>query len=516
MRENMLEKCKQRIEADATDQWAVNVLARVEDCVDFVATQSRYHFNCLLRFNQNKASERIDEPKSGRKSSQELLDCFSKACDWLEGEMLPHSVTGFREKMMEFADGEDVYGVQYIKKLLKDQYQDHISFCCGPGGENLLYFKEMAEYLINTKYKERGNTIEEESQRIMALAANLVKVEVREKEYKNDFYPDLNEIEALNWSPPLLKQLMKDLAKSDLKQKFLDQCIVKATKRDVIPPLIFALVVDLDQNIGSRWLVSYLSSLGVSIVEGEVRLYRQSLMKADTEALTTLPNNSFVQWSADNVNHNLATLDGKGTFHGMGIITSVTPFGSIEQLKDVKRLKKRCLVSEVTKHKGVDIIEHGGSEDLNKFPQLKSLTSLKVNKRCIFDLQSEAFWHSSWHFSSTLKPRPLWSGFMQQMFRSSNDVHYNKSDVILFPIIDLQPTNLTGIYSTLLFIQRQADQLNIKTPVVTFDQPLWYKAQGIIADKGLNIVCRLGGFHKLMSFMGSIGYMVGGSGLEEV
>ena len=189
-------------------------------------------------------------------------------------------------------------------------------------------------------------------------------------------------------------------------------------------------------------------------------------MKADTEPLTTLPNNSFVQWSADNVDHNLATLDGKETFHGMGIIASVTPSGSIEQLKDVKRLKKRCLVSEVTEHKGVDIVEYYASEYLKKFPQLKSLTSLKVKKRCIFDLQSEAFWHSNCHFSSTLKPRPLWSGFMQQMFRSSNDVHYNKSDVILLPIIDLQPTNLICIYSTLLFIQCQADQLNINTTLV--------------------------------------------------
>ena len=171
-------------------------------------------------------------------------------------------------------------------------------------------------------------------------------------------------------------------------------------------------------------------------------------MKADTEPLTTLPNNSFVQRSADNVDHNLATLDGKGTFHGMGIIASVAPSGTVEQLKYVKRLKKRCLVSEVTKHKGVDIVEYDGSEDLNKFPKLKSLTSLKVNKRCVFDLQPEAFWHSSWYFSSTLKPHPLWSGFMQQIFRSSNDVHYNKSDVILLPIIDLQPTNLTCIYST--------------------------------------------------------------------
>ena len=31
----------------------------------------------------------------------------------------------------------------------------------------------------------------------------------------------------------------------------------------------------------------------------------------------------------------------------------------------------------------------------------------------------------------------------------------------------------------------------------------------------MNIVCRLGGFHTMMSFMGSIGTMMKGSGLEE-
>ena len=120
----------------------------------------------------------------------------------------------------------------------------------------------MADYSINTKYREGVITTEEESQRIMALAANLVRAEVRE--YKNNFYPDPSEIEALDWSPPLLKQLMNGLTKSDLKQEFLVQCIVKGTKSDVIPPLLFTLGVDLDQSCGSRWLVSYLSSLGVS------------------------------------------------------------------------------------------------------------------------------------------------------------------------------------------------------------------------------------------------------------
>ena len=38
-----------------------------------------------------------------------------------------------------------------------------------------------------------------------------------------------------------------------------------------------------------------------------------------------IPPGSYVQNSADNVDHNSRTLDGKNTFHGMGIIACVTP-----------------------------------------------------------------------------------------------------------------------------------------------------------------------------------------------
>ena len=38
----------------------------------------------------------------------------------------------------------------------------------------------------------------------------------------------------------------------------------------------------------------------------------------------------------------------------------------------------------------------------------------------------------------------------------------------------------------------------------------------IIKEKDLNIVCRLGGFHMMMSFLGSIRKLMVGSGLEEV
>ncbi len=103
---------------------------------------------------------------------------------------------------------------------------------------------------------------------------------------------------------------------------------------------------------------------------------------------------------------------------------------------------------------------------------------------------------------------------MQHAF-SSCQGSSTKSEVLLLPIIDLNPSDETCIYSTLIYIQRQAERLNIPTPCITFDQPLWLKAVEIIKAKSMNIVCRLGGFHTMMSFMGSIGSMMKGSGLEE-
>lgn len=56
--------------------------------------------------------------------------------------------------------------------------------------------------------------------------------------------------------------------------------------------------------------------------------------------------------------------------------------------------------------------------------------------------------------------------------------------------------------------------------IVTFDQPLYAKAVELVYSADPNdpissIFVRLGGFHLLMSFLGSIGFIMAGSGLEE-
>ena len=61
------------------------------------------------------------------------------------------------------------------------------------------------------------------------------------------------------------------------------------------------------------------------------------------------------------------------------------------------------------------------------------------------------------------------------------------------------------ILSTLCFVSAHARKYN-QTPVVTFDQPLYWKALTIIQHENAdsdsrNIVRRLGGFHAEMRFL---------------
>ncbi|CAC5363751.1 unnamed protein product [Mytilus coruscus] len=87
-------------------------------------------------------------------------------------------------------------------------------------------------------------------------------------------------------------------------------------------------------------------------------------------------------------------------------------------------------------------------------------------------------------------------------------------------MIDMDPSDLSCIYSTLKFICSQVKSYGVKV-IVTFDQPLYWKALTIITNESTtselqSINLRLGGFHSEMSFLGSIGQLMSGSGLNEV
>lgn len=186
-------------------------------------------------------------------------------------------------------------------------------------------------------------------------------------------YPNEEEIvnleKAKQWVPELLNSFIGQLVKSDLKNLSISQCIVQAARpRTLIAPIPFRLGVQLEKSFGSKWLVNHLSKSGFSITADEVLKYKRSVIENMDVELTEQMSAAneepvFAQWIADNVDHNTATLSGKDTFHGMGIICASSKslpgrFGNIP------RLQQRRKAGSFTGKIGVEIVSYYKSSEI--------------------------------------------------------------------------------------------------------------------------------------------------------
>ena len=110
---------------------------------------------------------------------------------------------------------------------------------------------------------------------------------------------------------------------------------------------------------------------------------------------------------------------------------------------------------------------------------------------------------------------PQWSCFMQTHI---NGERLGKATINFLPITNLNPSDESYIYSTLLFVEQQAKQPIVPSRCITFDQPLFIKAFEISkawTSKDINIVICLGGFHLLMLLIGGTGTIMEVCGLAE-
>ena len=116
------------------------------------------------------------------------------------------------------------------------------------------------------------------------------------------------------------------------------------------------------------------------------------------------------------------------------------------------------------------------SEELVKLASIEQVILPQLQPEVVFlDLnlsssnrknQTNNIWASSWF----LNPKqPLYSGYMHMV---SKEDHHGPSSIYFMPMIDRKSTDVSCIASTLTFICNQAPDYD-KTPVVTFDQPLY-------------------------------------------
>lgn len=213
-----------------------------------------------------------------------------------------------------------------------------------------------------------------------------------------------------------------------------------------------------------------------------------------------------VKFVADNIDHDTRTLDGKNTFHAMGMISAHTP--AIIHNRTIQRTKPR--IEDIRAKASIQIHQYlGEATDKNIFfNDISSLLIVKPTSN--MDVLANVTWNPQ-------SERPFWSGLMQSVHAGD---HPGKSSLTILPIIDLNPSDLDCVFSTLSFLVAEARKYQTAA-VITFDQPLWWKAYLIIQNEPecsplKNIILLLGGFHTQMSFLGTIGKLCEGLGLQEI
>ena len=142
---------------------------------------------------------------------------------------------------------------------------------------------------------------------------------------------------------------------------------------------------------------------------------------------------------ADNVDHNIDTLDGNGIFHVIGIVAAVTPSNAVPL-----KIRQLAATSDDLKLVGKINVNFYSSPSYQisemKFESISNISYADNSKK--LDTHIKILW--------PLKaPTPGWSGVWQMAYRGE---YPGKTSVIFLPIIDLNPSDLSCIYSTMQYV----------------------------------------------------------------
>jgi len=521
---NIKAVCKNR-----NDDWALQVSGRIESCNDLFAVDAVYHKQCHSNFLTGRRCpvQHTDAPdiRPSRPVDDKKMEAFENLCTWLECSTDLYSISELHDVMIGFAAcSDDVYSETHMQRLLMQRYEGDIVLSQVAGRNNVVCFKNTASRLLNDKwYSDRKKDIQEESLRIVTAAAKLICGQIRSAQYSTTEYPKTSSFGDIcavqDWIPSLLLAFIKTVVKNELKQVAICHSIVQAARlRSSLSPLLFGVGISLDHAHGSRSLLDMMARLGFCISYDEVSQFKQCAVQCDSDDLPASFPQCLTQWAGDNMDHNVNTIDGLNTFHGMGVVSMSTSVhhDTMARFSEtaVPRLH-RVRVANVIKNKGIPLLSYS-------VPQKSALSTLELKPFAALHFATSSLapvmYDLSWQFGCSLcdsdHPRPNWSGFVQKVTVSS-DAYTSAADIRMLPVIDLNPNDVSCIFSTLVFVERQAKLLNMQTACITFDQPLWIKAVNIALSERMNVVCRLGGFHTVMSYLGALGTIMAGSGLTE-
>ena len=429
---------------------------------------------------------------------------FEKAISYLS-EHWEDGITieQLQSKMKEFTDSP--YTVKWIKQLLANKYRDCIEII-----KNVIVFRETAKSILQdyARNVKRTDDINEQKKKAIKLASDLLISDIKCMIGGKENYFSLDDVNSdtmLEYLPESLRYFLSNFTPRGTKRKDLavaaiGQAVIQLCRNTtLLCPLQTVFGAEIHHQTGSKHLVEVSSKFGFSCSYSEVLNFTQCAAGFEPERSNCVESDIY---SADNADVIIETLDGKDTLHVMGMIRSTLCKGSLSHPISRQKPKLDQLLCKMAPlfyfHKSmakeVDEVFKSFSPEEPKLYVTGKLDLLRIS-------------------AAVFKPTPRFTGFLKVLTRSnlSSKTH----EVEFLPFIDLNPADMSACYTVLEFViaesKKQAQQA-----IVTFDQPLWWKAMIIKKTKELTITILLGNFHTQLSFLSSVGYVMKNSGIKGI
>ena len=185
------------------------------------------------------------------------------------------------------------------------------------GCTDVVYFRNSINNLLYEFYREGQNQdIVSEKERVIKLAANLIKNDIKALDCNKNHYfsfSELNNDSMLSYIPDLLQIFQRSLVPAgntinDIHYSGIGQSIIQMVRpRSMLCPLQVVLGAEVHPRTGSAFITRNL----------ERSMCSHELFET---SLPTTTNNTL--YSADNADVQINTIDGHNTLHVMGMIRS--------------------------------------------------------------------------------------------------------------------------------------------------------------------------------------------------